>query len=303
MATSYLQEQTTLNGEGSPYADSNRHEAGADSVSYYFSDIRRFALLSQSEERLLAKGIERGEMSARSRMIEANLRLVVSIAKRYVNRGLPIQDLIEEGNIGLIKAVERFRLSKGCRFSTYATYWIRQAIDRAIANQANTVRLPIHVSTDMARLTRAFRELTTSLNREPSVVELSAKTGLSGRYVQKLNKITRKDALSLDAESDPLSGITLMDRIGDTSALQPVELISRAGSAKKLYEWLDMLEATEAGIIRGRFGLDEDKPRTLESMGARYGITRERVRQIENKALGKLKKMFEKMDMELSDAV
>ncbi|MBI5235818.1 MAG: RNA polymerase sigma factor RpoD/SigA [Deltaproteobacteria bacterium] len=301
MATACLQEQTTLNGDGSPYADSNR--PGADSVSYYFSDIRRFTLLSRSEERLLAKGIERGEKEARSRMIEANLRLVVSIAKRYVNRGLPIQDLIEEGNIGLIKAVERFRSSKGCRFSTYATYWIRQAIDRAIANQANTVRLPIHVSTDMAKLTRAFRELTASLNREPSVVELSVKTGLSGRYVQKLNKITRKDALSLDAESDPLSGITLMDKIADASALQPMELISRAGSAKKLYEWLDMLEATEAGVIRLRFGLDEDKPRTLESVGARYGITRERVRQIENKALGKLKKMFEKMDMELSDAV
>ncbi|MEK6790658.1 MAG: RNA polymerase sigma factor RpoD/SigA, partial [Deltaproteobacteria bacterium] len=297
----WLQEQTALNGEGSSHADSNWPIT--DSVSYYFSDIRRFALLSQSEERLLAKGVERGEMPARSRMIEANLRLVVNIAKRYVNRGLPIQDLIEEGNIGLIKAVERFKVSKGCRFSTYATYWIRQAIDRAIANQANTVRLPIHVSTDMAKLTRALRELTTSLNREPSVVELSEKTGLSGRYVQKLNRITRKEALSLDAESDPLSGITLMDRIEDTSALQPMELISRAGSAKKLYEWLDVLEATEAGVIRLRFGLDEDEPRTLESVGVEYGITRERVRQIENKALGKLKKMFEKMDMELDDAV
>lgn len=304
MATACLPEQTA-NTLDDLHADSNWHEAagaGADSVSYYFSDIRRFALLSQSEERLLAKGIEAGETSARSRMIEANLRLVVAIAKRYVNRGLPIQDLIEEGNIGLIKAVERFRISKGCRFSTYATYWIRQAVDRAIANQANTVRLPIHVSTDMAKLTRALRELTTSLNREPSVVELSEKTGLSGRYVKKLSQITSK-SISLDAEFDSLSGLTLMDRIEDQSALQPMELISRAASTKKLYEWLDMLEATEAGIIRLRFGLDEDKPRTLESVGTVYGITRERVRQIENRALGRLKKMFEKMDMGICDVV
>ena len=168
-----------------PKAKSGPGEQGesraSDSINIYFNSIKRFALLGAKEERELALKAAKGDMDARRRMIEANLRLVVNIAKRYNGRGLSFQDLIEEGNIGLIKAVERFRASKGCKFSTYATYWVRQTIDRAIANQANTVRLPIHISTDMFKVTRAEKELFITLDREPNIAEVADRTGLSGR--------------------------------------------------------------------------------------------------------------------------
>ena len=274
----------------------------ADSVTIYFNSIKRIPLLKLDEERALARLIAKGDIDARRKMIEANLRLVINIAKRYVNRGLQIQDLIEEGNIGLIKAVERFKLSKGCRFSTYATYWIRQSIDRAIANQANTVRLPIHVSTDISKLSRAERELTASFGREPSVRELSEKSGLSGRYVNKLHAINRK-TYSLESPVTEGGEQVLLDVLEDTSAPEPIAAVDATVRAARIEVWLDALDPNERTIIRTRFGLDGKEPETLEIVGRRFGITRERVRQIEAKALLKIKKALDETQVVFTDVV
>lgn len=275
---------------------------GTDTVNAYFKSIKRFMLLSAEDEKMLAEKVAAGDTQARERMIEANLRLVVNIAKRYLFRGLPFQDLIEEGNIGLIKAVERFKPTKGCRFSTYATYWIKQAIDRAIANQANTIRLPIHVTSDMARITRATRELTGALRREPSLHEITDKTGLSGRYVKKLSMISKK-SYSLETVPSDEFDMALIERVEDGSAPSPVELINEAAVADKVHEWLSNLDNTEREIITRRFGLDERDPQTLEEIGRIYGVTRERVRQIESKALSKLKKMIEDAGLTIADVI
>lgn len=275
----------------------------SDTVNVYFSRIKRFTLLTAEDERRLAVMVAGGDSTARKRMIEANLRLVVNIAKRYIGRGLPLQDLIEEGNIGLIKSVERFRPTKGCRFSTYATYWIRQAIDRAIVNQASTVRLPIHVTNDLGKLTRARRELASTLNREPSMRELSDKTGLSGRYVKKLDSIGRK-TYSLDSfiPSDETEQ-TLLERLEDTSTPSPSDLVSAASMAEMVRDWLNMLDRNEREIIEKRFGLGGNDPETLEDIGRRFGVTRERVRQIEAKAIVKLRKILDESEMTFRDVV
>ncbi|MBI5970164.1 MAG: sigma-70 family RNA polymerase sigma factor [Deltaproteobacteria bacterium] len=274
----------------------------SDSIAAYFSGIKKFTLLTASEEKSLSKKIARGDRGARQKMIEANLRLVVNVAKRYLNRGLPLQDLIEEGNIGLIKSVERFKADKGCKFSTYAHYWIRQAIDRSLANQANTVRLPIHVTTDLAKLTRAERELTAYLNREPSLGELAEKTRLSGRYVKKLTQINRK-SYSLEAHISEDSEQTLLDLLEDETVPSPMEVIAKAASVGQIHAWLETLDENEREIIKLRFGFDEKEPETLETVGRRFGITRERVRQIEAKTIEKLKRMVEEDELEFSDVV
>ncbi|MBI5561556.1 MAG: sigma-70 family RNA polymerase sigma factor [Deltaproteobacteria bacterium] len=276
--------------------------AVSDSINAYFARIKEIDLLTAVKERSLARRIAKGDAEARRLMIEANLRLVVNIAKRYLNRGLSLADLIEEGNIGLIKSVERFRTAKGCRFSTYATYWIRQSIDRAIANQANTVRLPIHITTDLARVTKAERDLTAILHRAPDVAELAARTRLSGRYVKKLTQITRKSS-SLDAELPDDSGQTLMDRLEDETSATPMELLDDALMSEKIREWLGSLDTVERSIIRLRFGLDEVESLTLETIGRRFGITRERVRQIEVRAIDKLKRLVEQSELVFSDVV
>lgn len=274
----------------------------ADSMSIYFNSIKKISLLTPKEERELAQGISRGDKEARRKMIEANLRLVINIAKKYVNRGLALQDLIEEGNIGLIKAVERFKASKECKFSTYATYWIKQTIDRAIANQANTVRLPIHITTDLAKLTKAERELTSALKREPDVRELSEKTGLSGRYVKKLSTINRK-SYSLEASISEDNDQSLLDFLEDEHAREPMDYIGEIARAERIKAWFDVLDDVERKIIRLRFGFDSGETMTLEEIGKQFGITRERVRQLEARALGKLKKVVEETRLEFSDVV
>lgn len=279
-----------------------REGFNTDSVNIYFNSIKRFALLTKKDERALAERVVKGDKEARRRMIEANLRLVVNIAKHYLNRGLSFPDLIEEGNIGLIKSVERFKPTRGCKFSTYATYWIRQTIDRAIANQANTVRLPIHITTDLSKLSRASRELNSTLNREPSVTELSEKSGLSGRYVKKLAGINRK-SYSLDTAVSGDGEQTMLDRLEDESAVSPMEAVGEAVRTALINEWINRLDENERRIIKLRFGLDGEEPMTLEGVGRTFGITRERVRQIEAKALNKLRKMVEETDIAFSDVV
>ncbi len=268
-------------GNGAAYAP-------ADSINIYFREIKRFRLLSADEERELAKRIARGDMEARRKMIEANLRLVVNIAKRYANRGLQLQDLIDEGNIGLIKAAERFKASIGCRFSTYATYWIKQTIERALANKGNMIRLPIHIVTDISKMERAAREFRVLSNRDPSASELSDKTGLSGRYVKKL-ELLKKRTVSLESQGPEESDCNLLDSIEDEGAPAPVEYIEESRRAERVASWLSLLDENEKKIISLRFGIGDYAPKTLEVIGRRFGVTRERVRQIEEKALVKLR--------------
>jgi len=269
--------------------------AATDSVKYYFNCIKKYPLLTFSEEQELAGRISRGDQQARRKMIESNLRLVVNIAKRYVNRGYPFQDLIEEGNIGLIKSVERFKAVKGCKFSTYATYWIRQSIERAIVNQSNIIRLPIHVAADISKLNRAARDLTVVLGREPNLRELSEKTGFSGRYVKRLDIINKKtyslEHFTLDNGDTPL-----LDKIEDNTFPAPLELLSRLRRLDRVNNWINLLDESESAVIKMRFGLDNSPPKTLDAIGRTFGVTRERVRQIEVRALGKLRHIIKEMD-------
>ncbi|HBG47103.1 MAG TPA: RNA polymerase subunit sigma [Deltaproteobacteria bacterium] len=281
-------------GEAKPDAtEAGVQDGGAEhscsSINIYFREIKRFKLLNSVEERSLAGRIAIGDAEARKQMIESNLRLVVNIAKRYVNRGLQLQDLIDEGNIGLIKAVERFKADMGCRFSTYATYWIRQTVERALANKGSMIRLPIHIVTDMSRVEKASREFRVLSNREPSSNEVSEKTGLSGRYVKKLETISKR-TMSLESRAGhDEADLSLLDSIEDERTPVPVEYVEEARRAERVTSWLKMLNENEMRIISLRFGIGDFAPRTLETIGREFGVTRERVRQIEEKALAKLR--------------
>ena len=274
----------------------------ADCVKLYFNGIKRFSLITSQEEKRLAGRIACGDHEARRKMIESNLRLVVNIAKRYLNRGLAFQDLIEEGNIGLIKSVEKFKATKDCKFSTYATYWIRQSVERAIVNQSGTVRLPIHVSADMGKIVRATRELSLSLKRSPNIAELSKKTGLSGRYVKKLSTIGKK-CYSLESGFPEDSDQPLLERLKDEKAASPMDIIDSGRRNTRIRSWVNMLGESEQRILKMRFGLGSEEPQTLESIGRSFGVTRERVRQIEVKALGKLKDIMSRTEINSMDAV
>ena len=272
-----------------------------DAIKAYFNNIRKYPLLTADDEKVLSERIGKGDKAARRKMIEANLRLVVNISKRYINRGLPFQDLIEEGNIGLIKAVERFKHAKGCKFSTYSTYWIRQSVERAILNQADVVRLPIHVSNDIFKMVKVETELRRKYNREPSTTELAANMGISGRYLKKLSIITRK-SLSMDTALHDNTDETLLDRLEDEKALSPVDSISAEMKTEELKKWLSVLDAKENKIIRLRFGINSE-PETLEDIGKKLGVTRERIRQIETRALVKLKKYMYDRNITSSDLI
>jgi RNA polymerase primary sigma factor len=259
-----------------------------DPVRMYLKEIGRVPLLSAEEEIQLAKRIEQGDEEAKRRLAEANLRLVVSIAKRYVGRGMLFLDLIQEGNMGLIKAVEKFDYQKGYKFSTYATWWIRQAITRAIADQARTIRIPVHMVETINKLIRVSRQLLQELGREPSPEEIAEKMDLTPEKVREIMKIAQ-EPVSLETPIGEEDDSHLGDFIEDQDALAPSDAAAYELLKEQLEDVLDTLTEREENVLRLRFGLDDGRTRTLEEVGKVFGVTRERIRQIEAKALRKLR--------------
>ncbi len=259
-----------------------------DPVRMYLKEIGKVPLLSSEEEIELAKRIEAGDEEAKKTLAEANLRLVVSIAKRYVGRGMQFLDLIQEGNLGLIKAVEKFDYRKGYKFSTYATWWIRQAITRAIADQARTIRIPVHMVETINRLVRTQRQLLQTLGREPTPEEIAEEMDMSVDRVREIMKISQ-DPVSLETPIGEEEDSHLGDFIQDDQVEVPVEAATESLLHDQLMEVLDTLTDREQKVLRLRFGLDDGRPRTLEEVGKVFNVTRERIRQIEAKALRKLR--------------
>ncbi len=259
-----------------------------DPVRMYLKEIGQIKLLTMEEELMLADRILEGDEEAKSILAEANLRLVVSIAKRYVGRGMLFLDLIQEGNIGLMKAVEKFDVSKGYKFSTYATWWIRQAITRAIADQARTIRVPVHMVETINKLARIQRQLTLELNREPTEEELAKKMGTSPEKIRDIYKISQ-EPVSLETPIGEEDDSHLGDFIKDERNVSPEEYATNELLKDEIAEVLLTLTEREEKVIRLRFGLDDGKSKTLEEVGQIFGVTRERIRQIEAKALRKLR--------------
>ena len=259
-----------------------------DPVRMYLKEIGRVPLLTAQEEVELAKQMEAGDEEAQKRLAEANLRLVVSIAKRYVGRGMLFLDLIQEGNLGLIKAVEKFDYNKGYKFSTYATWWIRQAITRAIADQARTIRIPVHMVETINKLIRVSRNLLQKLNRDPTAEEIAEEMDISVERVREIMKIAQ-EPVSLETPIGEEEDSHLGDFIEDQEAQAPADAASFLLLKEQLEEVLSTLTPREMKVLRLRFGLDDGRARTLEEVGQSFGVTRERIRQIEAKALRKLR--------------
>ncbi|MGG6313846.1 RNA polymerase sigma factor RpoD [Paenibacillus macerans] len=259
-----------------------------DPVRMYLKEIGRVPLLSAEEEIQLAQRIENGDEEAKRRLAEANLRLVVSIARRYVGRGMVFLDLIQEGNMGLIKAVEKFDYSKGFKFSTYATWWIRQAITRAIADQARTIRIPVHMVETINKLIRISRQLLQEIGREPTPEEIAKEMELTPDKVREIMKIAQ-EPVSLETPIGEENDSNLGDFIEDHDAPAPAEAAAYELLKEQLEEVLDTLTEREENVLRLRFGMDDGRTRTLEEVGKEFGVTRERIRQIEAKALRKLR--------------
>ena len=259
-----------------------------DPVRMYLKEIGQIKLLTTEEELELADRIAQGDEQAKAILAEANLRLVVSIAKRYVGRGMLFLDLIQEGNIGLMKAVEKFDYTKGYKFSTYATWWIRQAITRAIADQARTIRVPVHMVETINKLARVERQLTLELNREPTEEELAKKMGTSVEKIRDIYKISQ-EPVSLEIPIGEEDDSHLGDFIPDETNMSPEDFAVNELLKDEISEVLLTLTEREEKVIRLRFGLEDGRPRTLEEVGQLFGVTRERIRQIEAKALRKLR--------------
>jgi len=269
-----------------------------ENLRVYLKEIGRIRLLTREQEVELARRVRAGDAAAKAQLTEANLRLVVQIARRYLNRGLPLPDLIEEGNIGLLRAVEKFDSERGTRFSTYATWWIRQAVVRALANQARTIRLPVHVGLLLARYKREQQRLTQQLERAPTMEEVAAAMGTTVDQLEELEEI-RQQPVSLET---PIGeGGRVGDVIADPSADPRDALVSLFRQRTDLVSVLDDLAANERTVLRRRFGLEGDPPEKLETIGQRLGLTRERIRQIEAAGLRKLRALLGARGIDASD--
>ncbi len=259
-----------------------------DPVKMYLKDIGRVPLLSADDEIELARKMQDGDEESKKKLSEANLRLVVSIAKRYVGRGMLFLDLIQEGNLGLMKAVEKFDYQKGFKFSTYATWWIRQAITRAIADQARTIRIPVHMVETINKLTRVSRLLTQRYGREPTPAEIAKEMNISEERVREIQKIAQ-DPVSLETPIGEEEDSHLGDFIEDETTTTPSDSVSTTMLKETLLNVLNSLTPREEKVLRLRYGVDDGRPRTLEEVGKEFNVTRERIRQIEAKALRKLR--------------
>ena len=259
-----------------------------DPVRMYLKEIGRVALLTQEEEQALAQRIEQGDEEAKNQMIEANLRLVVAVAKRYVGRGMHFLDLIQEGNMGLLKAVEKFDYRKGYKFSTYATWWIRQSITRAIADQARTIRIPVHMVETINKVARASHQLVQELGREPNAVEIADYLDLPLSKVEEIMKLSQ-EPISLETPVGEEDDSHLGDFIQDNEVSEPMEAAAANSLREQLEKALHMLTPREEQVLRLRFGFEDGKTHTLEEVGKVFNVTRERVRQIESKALRRLR--------------
>jgi len=267
------------------------HELRAERL--YMEDLKKLPIITAEEEKKFAEQIAKGDLKARNRMIEANLRLVVKIAKKYVNQGVSILDLIEEGNIGLIRSVEKFDLSKKCRFSTYATWWIRQAIERAIANQSRTIRVPVHLSSRMYKISKIINTYTEKYGREPTTEEIAQETGFHIDFIDNLFSMAVRTC-SLETIIDEDGTITLGDVLPSTTVEEPLSALENSKRVEAIASWLEALNDDERKVTILRFGLDGEEPQTLEAIGKTFGVTRERIRQIEQKALNKLRKIVKR---------
>ncbi len=270
-----------------------------ENLRVYLKEIVRIPLLTREQESELGRRVRAGDAAAKARLTEANLRLVVQIARRYLNRGLPLPDLIEEGNIGLLRAVEKFDAERGTRFATYATWWIRQTIVRALANQARTIRLPVHIELLLGRYKREQQRLTQELERPPTMEELATALGTTLEQVEELEEI-RLQPVSLETPIGEGVG-RVSDLIADPSADPRATLVSLFRERTDLVSVLDDLAANERTVLRRRFGLEGDPPEKLEAIGQRLGLTRERIRQIEAAGLRKLRALLGARGIDASD--
>jgi len=284
-------------GKGKKKEEQDLSEIADDSVRMYLREIGKISLLKTEDEIKLAKRIEKGDILAKKQLAEANLRLVVSITKKYIGRGLSLLDLIQEGNTGLMRAVEKFDYKKGFKFSTYATWWIRQAITRAIADQARTIRIPVHMIETINKLIRVERQLVQDLGREPTPEEIAQELGLDVEKVEHIIKISQ-ETVSLEAPVGEEEDSKLGDFIEDTKHISPEESTAQQLLRDKIKEFLGELAPREQKILKMRFGLEDGRTHTLEEVGQEFGVTRERIRQIEAKALSKLKKGERSKDLE-----
>jgi len=270
-------------------------------LNRYLREIGRIPLLTPEQEAELAAKVKKGDAEARERMINSNLRLVVTIAHDYANLGLPLLDLISEGNIGLTKAVERFDPAKGAKLSTYAAWWIKQSIKRALANQSKTIRLPVHLVDKIAKVRRVSLQMSDELGREPTDDELGEEIGIAGEKVARLKSVGIRPA-SLDAPIADDDSTQFGDVIGDEEAQTPFELLRDKNLRSEVDGLIEVLDSREKKIISQRFGLDGGKPKTLEDVGKNFGVTRERIRQLQNIALAKLRRALSQKEDRLNAA-
>lgn len=262
----------------------------------YMKDLRKLPVITMEEEKEYARRIAKGDPVARRKMIEANLRLVVKIARKYMHQGISHLDLIEEGNLGLIRAVEKFDASRNCRFSTYATWWIRQSIERAIANFSRTIRLPIHISSRVYRISKIVRNYVEKNGNEPSPEEIVEISGLPLDFVANLFSMVVK-TYSLETIIDEDGKLTLEEVLASTSAEEPLSAFEQTRRVEEVASWLDTLGNDEKRVIILRYGLDGEEPQTLESIGKVFGVTRERIRQIEQKSINKLRRIVKRRNI------